>query len=149
MGRTVCTEPQCLYKGALYLYLTVELYLYSPMGRTACTEPQCQYKGDHYPFLCWITAEPEWRSRCSEQLQEVSSGFRISVRSRDFSKKYRPSLEINYPQIYWALGLFPTANGPGSKFIHSLQYKANYRNMWSCTSVPTLGFQGSKCNFNS
>ena len=26
MGRTVCTEPQCLYKGALYLYL----YLYSP-----------------------------------------------------------------------------------------------------------------------
>jgi len=21
MGRTVCTEPQCLYKGALYRYL--------------------------------------------------------------------------------------------------------------------------------
>jgi len=32
MGRTACTEPQCLYKGALYLYLTVELYLYSPYG---------------------------------------------------------------------------------------------------------------------
>ena len=30
MGRTACTEPQCLYKGALYL--TVELYLYSPCG---------------------------------------------------------------------------------------------------------------------
>jgi hypothetical protein len=29
IGRTACTEPQCLYKGALYLYLTVELYLYS------------------------------------------------------------------------------------------------------------------------
>ena len=28
MGRTVCTEPQCLYNGALYLYL----YLYSPYG---------------------------------------------------------------------------------------------------------------------
>ena len=28
MGRTACTEPQCLYKGALYV--TVELYLYSP-----------------------------------------------------------------------------------------------------------------------
>jgi len=28
MGRTACTEPQCLYKGALYLYL----YLYSPYG---------------------------------------------------------------------------------------------------------------------
>jgi len=23
MGRTACTEPQCLYKGALYLYLSV------------------------------------------------------------------------------------------------------------------------------
>ena len=26
IGRTACTEPQCLYRGALYLYL----YLYSP-----------------------------------------------------------------------------------------------------------------------
>jgi hypothetical protein len=32
MGRTACTEPQCLYKGALYLYLTVELYLCSLYG---------------------------------------------------------------------------------------------------------------------
>ena len=30
MGCMACTEPQCLYKGALYL--TVELYLYSPYG---------------------------------------------------------------------------------------------------------------------
>jgi len=28
MGRTTCTEPQCLYNGAPYLYL----YLYSPYG---------------------------------------------------------------------------------------------------------------------
>ena len=28
MGRTACTEPQCLYNGALYLYL----YLYHPYG---------------------------------------------------------------------------------------------------------------------
>jgi hypothetical protein len=33
MDRTACTEPQCLYKGAHYLYLTVELYLYFPYGR--------------------------------------------------------------------------------------------------------------------
>jgi len=32
MGRTGCTESQCLYKGDLYLYLTVEVYLYSPYG---------------------------------------------------------------------------------------------------------------------
>ena len=30
MDRTACTEPQCLYKGALYF--TVELYLYSLYG---------------------------------------------------------------------------------------------------------------------
>jgi len=29
----------------------VELYLYSPMGRTACTEPQCLYKGALYIYL--------------------------------------------------------------------------------------------------
>jgi hypothetical protein len=32
-----CTEPQCLYKGALY--------------RTACTEPQCVYKGALYLYF--------------------------------------------------------------------------------------------------
>ena len=34
MGRTACTEPQCLYNGALYLYL----YLCSPYG------PYCLYR---------------------------------------------------------------------------------------------------------
>ena len=28
MGRTACTEPQYLYKGALYLYLTFTLTVY-------------------------------------------------------------------------------------------------------------------------
>ena len=51
MGRTACTEPQCLYKGALYIYLTVEQYLYSPMCRTDCTEPRCLYKGALYIYL--------------------------------------------------------------------------------------------------
>jgi hypothetical protein len=45
MGRTACTEHQCLYKGALYLYLTVELYLYSPYG------PYGLYKGALYLLL--------------------------------------------------------------------------------------------------
>jgi len=66
MDRTACTEPQCLYNGALYLYLY--LYLWTtrpvesvsacttvhfnftytsipPMDRTAFTEPQCLYNG--------------------------------------------------------------------------------------------------------
>ena len=81
MGCTACTEPQCLYKGALYLYLTVELYLYSLYGPyglyrasvpvQGCTLPlpnsraipllplwavrpvqsQCLYKGALYLYL--------------------------------------------------------------------------------------------------
>ena len=58
IGRTACTEPQCLYSTAIPLLplwavrpvqslsaCTVQLYLYSPMDRTACTEPQCLNKG--------------------------------------------------------------------------------------------------------
>jgi len=26
-----------------------------PMGRMACTEPQCLYKGALYPFYCYVT----------------------------------------------------------------------------------------------
>jgi hypothetical protein len=49
MGRTACTEPQCLYNGALYLTYS---YTSTPrMGRTACTEPQCLYKGALYLYL--------------------------------------------------------------------------------------------------
>jgi len=28
MGRTACTEPQCMYKGALYLTLSLPVYIY-------------------------------------------------------------------------------------------------------------------------
>ena len=47
MGRTVCTEPQCLYSTAIPLLPSVPVpYSYNsipPMGRTVCTEPQCLY----------------------------------------------------------------------------------------------------------
>jgi hypothetical protein len=32
MGRTACTEPQCLYKGALYLNLTIP-FMFSMINR--------------------------------------------------------------------------------------------------------------------
>jgi len=50
IGRTACTEPQCLCNGTLYLYL----FTYTstpPMDRTACTEPQCLYMGALYLYL--------------------------------------------------------------------------------------------------
>ena len=49
MDRTACTEPQCLYNGALTSSAVVKkeksYTTTPPMGRTACTEPQCLYKG--------------------------------------------------------------------------------------------------------
>jgi hypothetical protein len=74
MGRTACTEPQCLYKGALYL--TVELYVYSPMGRTACTEPQYLYKGALYLYLYnrAIPLLPLWAVRPVHSLSACTRG---------------------------------------------------------------------------
>jgi len=45
MDRTACTEPQCLYKGALYLYL----FLYSPYG------PYSLYRASVPVQRCTIT----------------------------------------------------------------------------------------------
>ena len=50
MGRTARTEPQCLYKGALYLYLRVELYLYSPYGPYGLYRASVPVQGCTLPF---------------------------------------------------------------------------------------------------
>ena len=52
MGRTACTEPQCLYKGALYL-TSVPVQGCTLPHLSACTRvhftlPQCLYKGALY-----------------------------------------------------------------------------------------------------
>ena len=52
MGRTACTGPQCLYKGALYLTLVpvqgCTLPYLSACTRVHFTLPQCLYKGALY-----------------------------------------------------------------------------------------------------
>jgi hypothetical protein len=44
MGRTACTEPQCLYNGALYLYLLVinMRYAYQLHGKRTVLSNGCQ-----------------------------------------------------------------------------------------------------------
>ena len=83
IGCTACTEPQCLYNGALYLYL----YLYSPyrpyglyrasvpvqysytstppMVRTACTEPQCLYSTAIPLLPLWAVRPVQSLSACT------------------------------------------------------------------------------------
>ena len=81
MGRTACTEPQCLYSTTIPLLplcavppvqslsaCTVELYLYSPMGRTTCTEPQCLYSRA-IPLLALCAVPPvQSLSACTVEL---------------------------------------------------------------------------------
>ena len=65
VGRTACTEPQCLYKGALYLYSRA-IPLLLLWAVRACTEPQCLYKGDLYLYS-------SIRETCSPQNTNVFS----------------------------------------------------------------------------
>ena len=50
MDRTACIELQCLYKGALYLRLRVELYLYSPYGVYGLYRASVPVKGCTLPL---------------------------------------------------------------------------------------------------
>jgi len=85
MGRTACTEPQCLYSTAITLLplwaiqpvqslcaCTVQLYLYSPMGRTACTEPQCLYSTAIPLLPLWAVRSVQSLSACTVQLHLYS-----------------------------------------------------------------------------
>jgi len=58
MVRTACTEPQCLYKGALYL--TIELYLYSPYGPYCLYRASVPIQGCTLPYNRAIPLFPLW-----------------------------------------------------------------------------------------
>ena len=66
MGRTACTEPHCLYKGALYL--TVELYLYSPYGPYSQYRASVPVQGQTLPFIQSV-------AETQRKFKENSSGF--------------------------------------------------------------------------
>jgi len=67
VGRTACTEPQCLYNGTLYLYL----YLYSPYGpcglyRTSVPVQRC-------PLPLPIPLLPQWAVRPVQSLSACTT----------------------------------------------------------------------------
>jgi hypothetical protein len=62
MGRTACTEPQCLYKGDLYLYLLLG--------------DRCFHE---LPFILRITSIVEGRDSSIDLLRAGRSGDRFSV----------------------------------------------------------------------
>jgi len=81
MGRTACTELQCLYSRAIPLLplwavrtvqslsaCTVQLYLYSPYGRTVCTDSQCLYSTAIPLLPLWAVSPVQSLSYCTVQL---------------------------------------------------------------------------------
>jgi len=62
MGRTACTEPQCLYKGALSLYL----YLYFPYGPYGLYRASVSVQGCTFPLP--IPLLPLWAVRPVQSL---------------------------------------------------------------------------------
>jgi hypothetical protein len=74
MVRTACTEPQCLYNGALYLYLTVELYLYSPYGLYGLYRVSVPVQVCPLPYSIAIPLLPLWAVR---PVQSLSACTRV------------------------------------------------------------------------
>jgi hypothetical protein len=72
MGRKACTEPQCLYKGALYL--TVELYLYSPYGPHGLYRASVPVQECTLPYSRAIPLLPLWAVR---PVQSLSACTRV------------------------------------------------------------------------
>jgi len=67
LARTACTEPQCLYKGALYLYL----YLYSPCGPYGLCRPSVTVQECTLPLP--IPLLPLWAVRPVQSLSACTT----------------------------------------------------------------------------
>jgi len=81
MGRTDCTEPQCLYSRAITLLPLWAVWPVQglsactstpPMGRRACTEPQCLYSTAIPLLHLWTVRPVQSLSACTVQLYRYS-----------------------------------------------------------------------------
>jgi hypothetical protein len=104
MGRTACTEHQCLYKGDFYLYLTVELYLYSPYGPYGLYRASVPVQGWLLPLPClhWKRVSKQSPSKLLHLLQLSTSlnipslydaDCCIPMGSFNYLLKYNPAVE--------------------------------------------------------
>ena len=130
IDRMACTEPQCLYKGAVYLYL----YLYSPYG------PYSLYRTSVSKQLCTVTLPipllPLWTV---QPVQSLCAGERCTLplhirliplwtvrpkRSLSASTKLHFTLPIT-PIPLWAV-----------RSVHSLSTCTMMKSNFTYTSFP-------------
>jgi hypothetical protein len=108
MGRTACTEPQCLYKSALYL--TVELYLYFPYGLYGLYRASVPVQGCTLPYSRDIPLLPLCAVRPVQSLSACTRvHFTLPITLSLVTPKYlsqHPFLENSVPvfvdvAIFW------------------------------------------------
>ena len=70
MGRTACTEPQCLYKGALYLYLySCEVSgIFADFSQHVITSPDFSEKNKYEISRKYFAWESVWSEEHGENL---------------------------------------------------------------------------------
>ena len=64
MGRTACTEPQCLYSRAIPLLPLWAVPSVQRLG--ACTEPRCLYRASVPVQYSYTSTPPVGRTVCTE-----------------------------------------------------------------------------------
>ena len=95
MGRTACTEPQCLYKGDLYLYLYLHLscHLLDTKYESSCLSCGHQWQADDAVFRC-----------LSEEQRNVSCWPRVLILVSWYVTSYvTSSSELRQFQATWSL----------------------------------------------
>ena len=115
MDRTACTEPQCLYNGALYRYL----YLYSPYG------PYGLYRASVPVQRCTLTFILHYKLQYFEagagrdSSDGIATGYGLdgpgieSQWERDFLHLTRPALGPTQPPIQCVPGLSQESSDRG------------------------------------
>jgi len=133
MGRTACTEPQCLYKGALYLYM----YLYSPYGPYGLYRASVPVQGCtlplplliHYPVATRYTVDrPGFEYR---EGQEIFFSKAVKTDRDKFSCPYNRQW-VGFPELRWQR----------CGINYSLPSRAEIKNTWSYTYTPPVCLHG-------
>jgi len=129
MCRTACTEPQCLYNGALNFTYT---YI-SPLCRTACTEPHCLYNGALYLYLYFYsTSVPYGLYRTSMPVQRFTLTLPILLSPYVPYGLYRTSGSVQRCTLPLPIPLLPLCA------VRPVQSLSAYTTVHLTLPIPTL-----------
>ena len=103
MGRTACTEFQCLYKGALYFLLPLEKSRLFQHYFTWLTNLHMKQQCDMFPLLPFVMYEPHWLYRQDLDAKAVFLGSFAKLLKATIScvVSVRPLVHMEQLGIHW------------------------------------------------